>query len=241
MRMFMMELMKEKRTGIKTVLLAAGIAGAAYAVANFLVRKETLFSLPLAPMDILLTQLYGVLLLMNMFGIIVAATMIYQLEFKGNAIRKMCLLPVSILAIYVSKFTVLTGMLFIAVVLQNLTLAQLGMLYLPAGAFEGMTVLRFVGYSFVTAVPVLSFMLFVSSCMENMWMGIGVGVAGFLSGMALVVSETEVFLLHPFVVMLQPALAMSAQPDNGIISIAVLQTVFWFGAGIWKAKYLCCE
>ncbi len=241
MRMFKMELKKEKRTGIMTVLLTAGVAGAAYAVANFLVRKDALLRLPMAPMDILLTQLYGVILMMNMFGIIVAATMIYQMEFKGNAVRKMCLLPISIPAIYVSKFTVLTGMLFVTVVVQNLALTQLGMIYLPAGAFEGVTVLRFAGYSFVTAMPVLSFMLFVSSCSENMWMGIGVGVAGFLSGMAVVVAETGMLLLHPFVVMLQPALAMSAQPDNDIIIIAVLQTVFWFGAGVWKAMYLRCE
>ena len=163
MRMLVMELKKEKRTGIKTVLLAAGVAGAAYAVANFLVRKDALLRLPMAPMDILLTQLYGVILMMNMFGIIVAATMIYQMEFKGNAVRKMCLLPVSVSAIYKRKFSVLSGMLFVAVVVQNLTLAQLGMRYLPVGVFEGLTVLRFTGYSFATAMPVVSFMLFISS------------------------------------------------------------------------------
>ena len=47
--------------------------GAAYAFVNFIVRKDTLLNLPLAPMDVLLTQLYGMIMVMNLFGIVVAA------------------------------------------------------------------------------------------------------------------------------------------------------------------------
>lgn len=240
MRALALEWKKEKRTGVKAVLLMAGLAGASYAAANFLVRKEALFRLPLAPMDILLTQLYGVLLMMNMFGIIVATAMIYQMEYRGNVIRRLYLLPVSIPAVYVSKFVILTVMLLAAVVIQNLMLTCLGVRYLPEDIFEWLTVLRFAVYSFVTSMPVLAFMLFVSSCSENMWAGLGVGVIGFLSGMACAVSAAG-GLLHPFVVMLQPALAMSAQPDSGIVVIALLHTLCWLLAGCWKAKYSCCE
>ena len=61
MRALVIELRKEKRTGVIPVLLAVGILGAAYAFANFLIRKDTLLHLPLAPMDVLLTQLYGMI------------------------------------------------------------------------------------------------------------------------------------------------------------------------------------
>lgn len=84
MRTLEIELRKEKRTGVIPVLLAVGVLGAAYAFVNFLIRKDTLLNLPLAPMDVLLTQLYGMIMVLNMFGIVVAACMIYNMEFKGS-------------------------------------------------------------------------------------------------------------------------------------------------------------
>ena len=73
MKILAIELRKEKRTGVIPVLLAVGVLGAVYAFVNFLVRKEALLNLPLAPMDVLLTQLYGMILVLNLFGIVVAA------------------------------------------------------------------------------------------------------------------------------------------------------------------------
>ena len=69
MRTFAIELRKEKRTGVIPLMLAVGVLGAAYAFVFFLVRKDTLLNLPLAPMDVLLTQLYGMIMVLNMFGI----------------------------------------------------------------------------------------------------------------------------------------------------------------------------
>ena len=137
------ELRKEKRTGVISVLLAVGILGAAYAFVNFIVRKDTLLNLPLAPMDVLLTQLYGMIVVLNMFGIVVVACMAYNMEFKGNAVKKMYMLPMSVPGMYLCKFLILTFMLLAAIILQNLALAQIGMTDLPQGSFEMMTVIRF--------------------------------------------------------------------------------------------------
>ena len=80
MKTLAIELRKEKRTGVIPVLLAVGVLGAAYAFVNFIVRKDTLLNLPLAPMDVLLTQLYGMIMVLNLFGIVVATCMIYNME-----------------------------------------------------------------------------------------------------------------------------------------------------------------
>ena len=48
----------------------------------------------------------------------------------------MYMLPISVPAIYLCKFLILTVMFLVAIVLQNLTLAQIGMTDLPDGAFE---------------------------------------------------------------------------------------------------------
>ena len=136
MKTLAIELRKEKRTGVIPVLLAVGVLGAAYAFVNFIVRKDTLLNLPLAPMDVLLTQLYGVIMVLNLFGIVVATCMIYNMEFKGSAVKKMYMLPVSVPVMYLCKFLILTVMFLVAIVLQNLALAQIGMTDLPDGAFE---------------------------------------------------------------------------------------------------------
>ena len=237
MKTLAIELRKEKRTGVIPVLLAVGVLGAAYAFVNFIVRKDTLLNLPLAPMDVLLTQLYGMIMVLNLFGIVVATCMIYNMEFKGSAVKKMYMLPVSVPAMYLCKFLILTVMFLIAIVLQNLALAQIGMTDLPDGAFEMGTLVRFAGYSFLTSMPVLSFMLLISSRFENMWVPLGIGVAGFLSGMALANSGLALLLVHPFVIILKPAVAMSAQPDPTVAIVALVETLLFLAVGLWMAKY----
>ncbi|OUP86626.1 lantibiotic ABC transporter permease [Lachnoclostridium sp. An169] len=236
MNILSIELRKEKRTGVIPVLLAVGVLGAAYAFANFLVRKDTLLNLPLAPMDVLLTQLYGVIMILNLFGIVVATCMIYNMEFKGSAIKKMYMLPMSVPAMYLCKFLILTVMFLAAIVLQNLALVQIGVTDLPEGAFEMETLVRFAGYSFLTSMPVLSFMLLISSRFENMWIPLGVGVAGFLSGMALANSTPAVLMIHPFVLMLKPAVAMSARPDMTVTVVSLAETILFLAIALWLAK-----
>ena len=241
MRALVIELRKEKRTGVIPVLLAVGILGAAYAFVNFLVRKDTLLGLPLAPMDVLLTQLYGMIMILNLFGIVVAACMVFHLEFKGSAIKKMYMLPMSVPGMYLCKFLILTVMLFVAVALENLALMKIGMSDLPQGTFEMGTLLRFTAYSFLTSMPVLSFMVLISSRFETMWVPLGVGVAGFLSGMALATSAAVVLMVHPFIVMFKPAVAMSAQPDMLVVLFAQIETLLFLGLGLWMAKNLRYE
>ena len=241
MRIFIIELRKEKRTGIIPLMLAVGVLGAAYAFLNFIVRKDALFNLPLAPMDVLLTQLYGMIMVLNMFGMIVAACMIYNMEFKGSAVKKMYMLPISLPIMYICKFLIITMMLLIAIVLQNLARVKIGLTELPKGAFEFGTLLSFAGYSWITSMPVLSFMIFVSSRAENIWVPLGIGVAGFLSGMALAASDHMLLCAHPFVIMLKPAVAMSTQPDIVVVIFSAIETVLFLISGLWAAKNLRYE
>ena len=171
MRALSIELRKEKRTGVIPLMLAVGIMGAAYALINFIVRKDTLLNLPLAPMDVLLTQVYGMIMILNMFGVIVASCIIYNMEFKGSAVKKMYLLPMSVPAMYFCKFLILSIMLLITIGLQYLALAKIGITDLPKGTFELGTLVSFAGYSFTTSMPVLAFMIFVYVDTAWYWSG----------------------------------------------------------------------
>ena len=231
------ELRKERRTGVVPVLPAVGLMGSLYAFANFLVRGETLLSLPLDPMDILLTQLYGMIVLLNMFGIIVATCTVYGMEFRGGAIKKMLVMPMSMSKMYASKLLVLVVGLLLAVAMQNGALALIGSSSLPPSSCDMGQVLVFAGYSFATSMPVLTFMLLVSSRIENMWIPLGIGVAGFLSAMALASVGLPLMLAHPFVLMLKPAIAMSTQPDNAVLAASAAQTALFLTAGVWLSGY----
>ena len=66
-----------------------------------------------------------------------------------------------------------------------------------------------------------------------MWIPLGIGVAGFLSAMALASVDSPLVLAHPFVLMLKPAIAMSAQPDFLAIAVSAAQTVIFLAAGLW--------
>ena len=86
-------------------------------------------------------------------------------------------------------------------------------------------------------MPGLSWFLLLSSRFENMWIPLGIGVAGFLSGMALANSDLAILMFHPFVVMLKPAVAMSAQPDKSIALVALTETVLFLAIGLGLANY----
>lgn len=235
MNSLILELKKERRTGVAPALLAVGLLGAIYAFLNFAVRRDTLLRLPLAPMDILLTQLYGMMMVLNLFGIVAASCMIYHMEFEGGAIRKMYLLPVRIWEIYLCKFLILSVLLFAASLVQNLALAQIGMTELPRGSFSFRVLLRFFLYSFAVSMPVLSFMLLVASRCEAIWVPLGIGVAGFLCGLALSAAQISAPTWFPFAAMMQPAVAMSAAPDAETLQISLLETALFLAAGLWLA------
>ena len=74
-----------------------------------------------------------------------------------------------------------------------------------------------------------------------MWVSLGIGVAGFLSGMALAASESSLLLFSPFVVMLKPAVAMSAVPDGRVLWTAAAETLLFTGIGLGMTKYLRFE
>ena len=64
-------------------------------------------------------------------------------------------------------------------------------------------------------------------------MTIGIGVGGFLSGMALVnMNDSILMMLHPFIVMFKPAVAMSANINWTVMGVAIAETIVFFIVGI---------
>ncbi|MCC8078716.1 MAG: ABC transporter permease [Oscillospiraceae bacterium] len=235
MKTLSFELRKQRRSGVLPLMLAVGVLGAVCELVCFAVRGDTLLALPLPPTDMLLTQLGGMTALLNMLGLTAAVCAVYAIEFSGGAARKMYTLPVSAPAVFFCKFVILAALFLAAVCLQYAALAALGAHYLPRGELDARALAVFAAYSFLASLPVLSLMLFAASRLENMWMTLGVGVAGFLSGMALTASGGAAALLHPFALMLHLAAALVAEAEAGVVAAAEAETLVFLFAGLWAA------
>lgn len=232
--MISLELKKEKRTGLIAVMLVSGILGAVYVFVNFAVRGETLLNMSADPMDILLTQLYGMLMVLNMFSLVVATSIAYNMEFSGFAIKKMYVLPIKMWKIYVSKFLIIITVFFISIIFENAALAWIGISKLDTGTFKTEVFLTFMLYTYFTSLPVASFMLLISSLSENIWVTLGIGVGGFLSGMALVnINDSYLMMFHPFIIMFKPVVALNADINIVVICVAVIESIIFFSAGVF--------
>ena len=240
MKALSIEMKKCKRSGVFPIMFAVGIFGALYVIANFAVRKDTLLALPLAPMDVLLTQLYGVIALISLFGIITATCLMYQIEHSDNAMKRMYMLPIRITDIFSSKLLILVMLLLISFTIQYSALGFVGNLYLPENSFELWTLIRYGLYTFVMSLPVLLFMIFISSRISNIWITLGVGIIGFFSGMATATSDIVVFLINPFTLIMYPAMSNNATVKFSALIIAVVEIVVFLVVGYIftkKARY----
>lgn len=230
------EMKKSRRSGVIEVLPAVGVLGMIYVFANFAVRKDTLLNLPLPPMVVLLTQLYGMLMILNMFGIIVAVTLTYNIEFTGNALKKMYMLPFCTSGIFKNKFIMLLIALVVCFVFQNVALTAIGIMFLPEGSFEILSLLKYAVYSFSSTLPVLGFMLLIASRLENIWITLGVGVAGFFSGMAMATVQVPIFLVNPFVLMMKPAMETGVDVNFSVLLLSIIETIVFYVIGWLLAK-----
>ncbi len=230
------EVQKLRRAGVIGTLMLAGAAGSIYAVMNWVGRKEVLLAADINPMSVLLTQLYGVICLLNIFAIIVITSNIYYIEHQNNGLKRMRTLPIKISEIFTSKLVILSGTLLIAYVIEFTTLALLGNLYLPKETFDFIVLIQFAFYVFLISLPCLTLMLMVSMLSANLWITIGIGVVGFFSGMSMVAMDTAVNTLNPFALILKPAMSLSAEVDLIMLMISVIETIIFVAIGIFIAN-----
>ena len=234
MSAIIVEMKKHRRSGLVPVMFGAGILGFLYSVAFFTLHKESVFLSQPQPMTVLLTRLYGVVLMLNLFGIIMASSLIFNIEFQDNAIRKMITLPINMTNIYGSKCTIIFCSLLANIVLQRIALCYIGVAYLPEATFEIAMLLSNSVYLFVATLPTASFMMLIASRIENFWVSIGVGIAGFFSGMVMAMGDNSLLLANPFVLIMKPVVVAL---DSTVIIVSIVETILFFIIGMLLAKY----
>lgn len=234
-QLLVLEWKKEKRTGAFMSLVMAGCFGALYALANFTWRKTTLLGLDMEPMDILLTQSYGMMALFNAFGIIVSSCLVYHLEFQEHGLEKLWALALNMANVYFAKFLLLALALGLAIGLESLALLGIGLFVLPPHTFSLSMWFGFSLYMVVLALPALSLMVWIASLFETIWIPLGIGVAGFFSAMALA-QGSNLWLINPFLLLLKPALLLQGKISWTLCLIALFETLLFLGLGLYTSQ-----
>lgn len=200
MNLLLLEMVKTRRTGALFLLPAAGGAGGLLALVSLRLSGGPAE----AGVPLLLARCWGMPTLLNMLALILAPCVFWHVEFESGAFRKLGALPVSLQGLYLAKLLLLTAGLLAAAALETGVLAVGCPAMLPPGALA-----RFTGRAVLLSLPALTAMQLAASRLENMWVSLGLGAAGFLSAMALA-NAGPAALVHPFVLLLLPVL----RPEN---------------------------
>ena len=236
MSRFFIELKKTKRTGVIPIMLLVSLVGAFYTYAFIALQKETLLSLDLTFSEMLLTQASSFVMVINLFGIVLVTSIIYNMEYRGNAVKKMYMLPVKIHGIYLSKLAICVIALFICILIEYIALFMIGRFVFPLEILDISEFIIFAFYTFISSLPSLTFMLLIASRNENIWTVIGIGVVGFLSGMTMAMGNGIFFLLNPFVLILKPSISSVIEPQMLNLVISITESIIFTLGGVFLAE-----
>ncbi|MGL5260436.1 MAG: ABC transporter permease [Lachnospiraceae bacterium] len=241
MSIFFTEIRKTRRTGVIPIMLIVSFVGILYTYTFLELQKETLLNFDLTITEILLTQASSFVVILNLFAIILVTSIIYNLEHRGNAIKKMYMLPIKIRAIYINKLIICIILLFVCIIIEYFSLLIIGRLLFPLEIITFHEFIVFALYVFTSSLPTLTFMLMISSKSENLWIVIGVGVLGFLSGMTMSMGNGIFFLVNPFVLILKPSISGVIQPQTTNIIISLVESIIFTIGGVYLAEKIFYE
>ena len=241
MSRFFIELKKTKRTGVIPIMLLVSLVGAFYTYAFIALQKETLLSLDLTFSQMLLTQASSFVMVINLFQIVLVKSIIYNMDYRGNAVKKMYMLPVKIHGIYLSKLAICVIALFICILIEYIALFMIGRFVFPLEILDISEFIIFAFYTFISSLPSLTFMLLIASRNENIWTVIGIGVVGFLSGMTMAMGKGILFLLNPFVLILKPSISSVIEPQMLNLVISITESIIFTLGGVFLAEKIFYE
>jgi hypothetical protein len=195
---FELERKKMKRMGIPLVILALVALAFAFPMVNIKFRGLGILGTD-SPQTVAFFESHVPLIgSLNMLGLVVMAALMYVVEYQDGGMKKMETLPVPIWKMFLSKALYLSLVYGVMVLLQGGALVGAGKLLLAEtkGLFDVTVCYSLQG--FVLGLPIISFMLVVSALFENLWVPLGVGVFGYLSGSVLPNTVPVLLLIHPF-------------------------------------------
>lgn len=231
---FLVEFQKLKRSALLPALLLGGILSGAIPIINLLVRSDAFVQLPGDPLEILLNANWMMMALLNSLLMVLGSCILYHIEFVDHAIQRMDSLPIRPSHLFLNKFILLVLIFFIVFGIEGAALYFC--VWKEFSVSDGflVEVIKQMSYSFLMSMPLLSFMIAISSFLKNMWVTIGIGVIGIFISQILNSGKgiEQYFPFHfPFYSILEKGISVTFS-----LWVAVVETILFLAVGIVLSK-----
>ncbi|GEN86215.1 ABC transporter permease [Oceanobacillus sojae] len=174
------DFLKIKRKGMWLLCLIGPFGVVALQMVNYGVRKDYLFDQMDDRWLYYILNINSFTPLAIVLGIVILTSFMASIEDETNAWKQLVALPVSKREVYLSKFTVVSCVLFLSSVLLFLFMSGYG---LTLGLGADIPYLRLMEYSFLpffAAFPVLGLQLWVATVSKNQAIPVTLGVVGVI-------------------------------------------------------------
>lgn len=174
------DFLKIKRKGLWFLTLLGPLGVVALQMVNYGVRKDYLLQQSEDDWGYYLLNIHSFTPLAIVLGIAILTSFMASIENETNAWKQLIALPVSKLSVYLSKFTVLALLLFVASTVLMIFTLSYG-LFLNLGApVPYLEVAKFSYFPALAALPILALQLWIASVSHNQGIPITVGIFGVI-------------------------------------------------------------
>ncbi|MFJ7736946.1 ABC transporter permease [Lysinibacillus sp. NPDC097287] len=174
------DFLKIKRKGLWFLTALGPFGVVALQTVNYGIRKDYLLQQSEDDWGYYLGNVHSFTPLALILGIAILTSFIASIEDETNAWKQLIALPVSKLAVYLSKFTVLTILLFVSSSLLLIFTLTYGVFLDLGENIPYMELIKFSYYPFLASLPVLALQLWIATVSQNQAIPITVGVFGVI-------------------------------------------------------------
>lgn len=193
------DFLKMRRKGFWFLTFLGPFGVVALQMANYGVRKDYLLQQSNNDWEYYLLNVSAFTPLALVLGIVILTSLIASVENETNGWKQLIALPVTKMSVYLSKFTVLSLLLFISSLLLTLFTFAYGVFLDLGNQIPYSDLLKHGLYPYFAALPVLSLQLWISTICHNQGISITVGIIG-------VVLTYSAFYLPDWVIWKWPSL-----------------------------------
>lgn len=231
LRLLAVDFLKIRRKGLWLLSFIGPIGVIALQMVNYGVRKDYLFSLTNDHWQQYIANVSAFTPLAIILGIVILTSFMASIEDETNAWKQLIALPVSKREVYLSKFTMISCLLFVSSTILLLLTYFYG---LTLGLGEDVPYLQIMQYSllpFFASLPVLGLQLWLATICKNQAIPTTVGVIS-------VICAYSAMYLPDWVIWKWPSLDNQwDQPYlNGLFGIAVGLAIYLIGMTDFKRR-----
>lgn len=180
-KLLMSDFLKIKRKGLWFLTILGPFGVVALQTVNYYgERKDYLLRQSEDDWGYYLLNVHSFTPLALILGITILTSFMASIENETNAWKQLMALPISKLVVYLSKFTVLTILLFVSSMLLMFFTFAHGLTLDLGEDVPYMELVKFSYYPFLASLPVLALQLWIATVSQNQAIPITVGVFGVI-------------------------------------------------------------